>query len=149
MNQKVLTWGLAIGLLFFLAKDGIENLFSQLSVKFGGLSVENFSFSNLTLKLRITLRVSNTSDLPIPYTAFFGTINYGQYKLSDIQNYQGGIFEPNQSTNVSFDANVKLTELGVNAYQLYQSGELLQNLTLQGKIHADGKTFPVGPLKLI
>ncbi|MEO1260551.1 MAG: LEA type 2 family protein [Bacteroidota bacterium] len=147
-TRNIVMVGGGLLLLYLLAQKGVQAISDQFGIRKARFKLAGFSFP--VMKGRVTLSVANNTPVAVPFNSFFGTINYGRVVVSNINAYHGGSLAPNAVSDINVMAEVNLVNIGQDAFRLWQTGDLLQLLTLNGMAHIDQNIkLPISNVKLI
>lgn len=135
MNNRTLLIGGGLIALFFFAKSKIGKVVEGISISRVRVRVESFQVFSLRLTLKLTLDIRNSNPVPIPFNSFFGELLYGDVPLTPIQVYNGSDLAPRSVTPVDVLSEINLTQFGGNIITIVQSGQLLRDLRLKGKLN--------------
>lgn len=95
------------------------------------------------LGLEIIFPIGNNSGAPIPIGRFEGALRYGSLKISDVWIRQPVTIRGNGVTNLVTQAGINFQSLPREIGELFQSGRLLSDLRLTGRIFYGNTSIPV------
>jgi len=95
------------------------------------------------LGLEIIFPIGNNSGVPIPVGQFDGALMYGNLKVSDVWIRQPVTIRGNGVTNLVTQAGIDFQSLPGDIGQLFQAGQLLNQLRLVGRIKYNNTSIPV------
>lgn len=143
---------LGIGALIWLVFQNIADKISEdVNVERIKVKIEAVNWAALSVRLKITFFLLNTSPVAIPFNSFFGQLLYGSTYLAYIQTYNNKVLPIGQVVPVDLIADVDIARVGGDVAALIQSGQFLQSLRVKGLVHVGaGLKFEIDqPLQVI
>ena len=109
--------------------------FSRPQVRFGRVNVQG-------VEVNVTLPVQNRNAVGVTIDGIIGQLRYGPYTFLPFQLSDRVQIAPNSTTEVSFRGQVRFAEIGGNLIALITSGEILQDLRIEGTAYVAGLAIP-------
>ncbi|MEM1323653.1 MAG: LEA type 2 family protein [Bacteroidota bacterium] len=109
--------------------------FGRPRIRFGGIQ-------NWGVETTITIPVTNQNPVGLTIDGLLGQLKYGQYTLLPFQMANQVHIAANATTEVTFNGQIRFAEIGGNILALFTSGQIMQDLRIQGQAYVAGLTIP-------
>lgn len=135
------------GIIGYYLFNRISNTFqSKLSIQ--PQNIKFIGVTNGVAQLQLPIDITNNNDVNIRVRSFFGSINYGQIKIANIQKSLSFVVDNNSVTRIYVDLNIPITQVLtdiINQFTLSPQNILTQPILLNGTIEVDiaGVIVPV------
>ena len=140
MNQAIKILGIGAIVWLILQNVGV-NIARKIAV--GQVHLQNFKFSTTGIAFKLFVEIKNSSPVTLPVESFKGFIKFGDNTLTDISLQNPEVIAANSVVDIPFNINIPFNELSSTIVSVFQSGNGLNDLYLEGTLYSNGIRIPV------
>lgn len=140
MNQAIKILGIGAIVWLILQNIGV-NIARKITV--GQVHLRNFQLIAGGITFKLFVEIKNSSQVTLPVEGFNGFVKYGDIALTNITLQNPEVIAANSVVDIPFNINIPFNELSSALIAVFQSGNGLNDLYLEGTLFSNGIKIPV------